>query len=69
METDVLTTNGGSAMRSLLAATLALVACTPSIAQEKLTIRGHVLKPDSKPLAGAHITIATAAVRRGTSPY
>lgn len=38
-------------------------------AQSRPTLEGKVVTSDGKPLAGARVSIATAAVRKGTSPY
>ncbi len=36
---------------------------------KKPRISGRVLEESGKPLAGARVSIATARVRKGTSPY
>lgn len=54
-----------------LAASFAiLVGAGSSPAQEDLpSIEGRVVDAEGEPVPGARVSIATAAVRRGVSPY
>ena len=56
-------------MKCHLACILVLATASPVVAQTRLSIEGVVIKQDGTPAPGARVSIATAAVRKGTSPY